>query len=119
MVIDLAPWASRIRRWLGRQPPVGAEIETRTGAVLDSLAGVPNGEALWETVRRRVEGEVLLPLWRAGRLQGTTAEEAWFVRCDRTTMTQDDLHNGRLVVLVGFAAVKPAEFELLRVVRAT
>jgi phage tail sheath protein FI len=118
MVIDLGPWAARIRRWLGRQPAVGEEIDSRAGRVLESLAGEPNSEALWATVRRRIGDEVLLPLWRDGRLQGTKPEEAWFVRCDRTTMTQDDLDQGRLVVLVGFAPLRPAEFELLRLGRA-
>jgi len=60
-----------------------------------------------------------VPLWRDGRLQGTKAEEAYFVRCDRSTMTQADLDARRLVVLVGFASVRPAEFELLRFERAT
>ena len=44
-----------------------------------------------------------------------TAGEAYFVRCDRTTMTPDDIDNGRLIVLVGMAPVKPAEFVVLRI----
>jgi phage tail sheath protein FI len=119
MVLDLGPWTARIRRWLGREPAVGAEIERRVGAVLDSLAGEPNGEALWATVRRRIEDEVLQPLWRAGRIQGSRPEEAYSVRCDRSTMTEADVDAGRLVVLVGFAPLRPAELELLRVERAT
>jgi len=47
-------------------------------------------------------------------LLGATASEAFFVRCDRSTMTQSDLDNGRLVCLVGVAALKPAEFVVLR-----
>ena len=46
----------------------------------------------------------------AGALAATTAEDAYFVRCDRTTMTQDDIDNGRLVIVVGFAPHRPAEF---------
>jgi phage tail sheath protein FI len=46
---------------------------------------------------------------------GTTADQAFFVRCDRTTMTQDDIDNGRLVVLVGIAPTKPAEFVIFRI----
>jgi len=45
---------------------------------------------------------------------GTTPDEAYFVRCDRTTMTQDDIDNGRLVCLVGMAPAKPAEFVIFR-----
>jgi hypothetical protein len=48
--------------------------------------------------------------WRDGELVGATAAQAFFVRCDRTTMTQNDLDNGRLILLVGVATVGPAEF---------
>ena len=54
-------------------------------------------------------------LWRDGMLLGDTPEEAYFVRCDRTTMTQNDLDNGRLICLVGLAPVKPAEFVIFQV----
>jgi phage tail sheath protein FI len=110
-----------LRRWRVRKPPpkppetLQAEIERRVGVVLDSLAGEANGEPLWATVRRRIENEILIPLWRDGRFPGTKPEQAFFVRCDRTTMTQNDLDNGRLIVLVGFAPLRPAEFEILRI----
>lgn len=74
----------------------------------------PNGEALWARVRTTVY-DFLLNEWHSGRLQGTKPEEAYFVRCDRTTMTQNDLDNGRLVCVVGVAPVKPAEFEIFRI----
>ena len=48
-------------------------------------------------------------------LLGTTADEAYFVRCDRTTMTQNDLDNGRMICLVGVAPSRPAEFVIFRV----
>jgi uncharacterized protein len=74
----------------------------------------PNGEALWARVREVVT-DLLLEVWRGGELTGAKPEEAFFVRCDRTTMTQDDLDSGRLVCLVGFAPVKPAEFVIFRI----
>ena len=46
---------------------------------------------------------------------GRTPDEAFFVKCDRTTMTQNDLDNGRLVCLVGVAPVHPAEFVIFRI----
>ena len=46
-------------------------------------------------------------LWRDGRLVGTKPEEAFFVKVDRTTMTQNDIDNGRLIVLVGIAPLRP------------
>ena len=74
----------------------------------------PNGERLWERVRASVDA-FLLGQWRQGALAGITADEAWFVRCGRDTMTQDDLDAGRLVVVVGVAPLRPAEFVIIRI----
>lgn len=74
----------------------------------------PNGEALWLEIRRTIEN-FLRDEWRKGALLGTTEREAFFVRCDRSVMTQDDIDSGRLICLVGVAAVKPAEFINLHV----
>jgi phage tail sheath protein FI len=59
--------------------------------------------------------DFLYVLWRDGALLGDTPEKAYFVRCDRTTMTQNDLDNGRMICLVGVSPVKPAEFVIFRV----
>ena len=74
----------------------------------------PNDEPLWARLRRSVSA-FLTRLWMDGMLQGRTREEAYFVRCDRTTMTQADLDNGRLIMLIGIAPVKPAEFVIFRI----
>ena len=74
----------------------------------------PNGEPLWGNVKRTVE-DFLLNEWKAGALLGDKPEKAFFVRCDRSTMTQNDLDNGRLICLVGVAPLKPAEFVIFRV----
>jgi phage tail sheath protein FI len=74
----------------------------------------PNNERLWSRVKQTVD-QFLTAVWRTGALMGTTADQAFFVRCDRTTMTQDDIDNGRLVVLVGIAPTKPAEFVIFRI----
>jgi phage tail sheath protein FI len=74
----------------------------------------PNGENLWANVRRTV-ADFLLETWRTGAMQGTKPEEAFFVRCDATTMTQADVNAGRLVMIAGFAPVRPAEFVILRI----
>ena len=78
----------------------------------------PNDERLWTSLRQRI-GDFLLAEWRKGALQGTTPEQAFFVRCDRTTMSQVDLDAGRVVCLVGVAPIKPAEFLVFRVGQAT
>lgn len=74
----------------------------------------PNSEPLWARVSRTVEN-FLTTVWRNGALEGTRTDEAFFVRCDRTTMTQTDIDNGRLIVQVGVAPVKPAEFVIVRI----
>ena len=74
----------------------------------------PNDEKLWARVRRTLT-EFLTRVWRDGALMGTKPEEAFFVKVDRTTMTQDDIDNGRLIVLIGVAPVKPAEFVIFRI----
>ena len=74
----------------------------------------PNNERLWANIRRTIE-DFLLNLWKDGALLGAKPEQAYFVRCDRTTMTQNDLDNGRLIVLIGVAPVKPAEFVIFRI----
>lgn len=74
----------------------------------------PNDEELWARVREEVE-DFLTEIWQAGRLVGTKPEDAFFVKVDRSTMTQDDIDNGRLVVLVGVAALRPAEFVIFHI----
>lgn len=74
----------------------------------------PNGEDLWASVRHTIESS-LLKEWKSGALVGDKSERAYFVRCDRTTMTQDDLDNGRLICVVGVAPLKPAEFVIFRI----
>jgi phage tail sheath protein FI len=78
----------------------------------------PNDEQLWLRVRQSVSN-FLETVWRSGALMGTKADEAFFVRCDRSTMSQDDLDNGRLICLIGIAPVKPAEFVIFRIQQKT
>jgi phage tail sheath protein FI len=78
----------------------------------------PNYDGTWSAVRRSLTG-FLTSVWRSGALMGTTADEAFFVKCDRTTMSQDDIDNGRLICLVGIAPVKPAEFVIFRISQKT
>ncbi len=78
----------------------------------------PNGEALWANIRETVSA-FLFNEWRSRALLGSKPEEAFFVRCDRSTMTQNDLDNGRLICLIGVAALKPAEFVIFRIGQKT
>jgi phage tail sheath protein FI len=78
----------------------------------------PNSEITWIALRSAISN-FLRTVWRNGALMGTTQEEAFFVKCDRTTMTQDDFDNGRLICLIGIAPVKPAEFVIMRIAQKT
>lgn len=74
----------------------------------------PNNDLLWASVRREIEN-FLYQEWTSGALVGAKPENAYFVKCDRSTMTQNDLDNGRLVALIGVATLRPAEFVIFRI----
>ncbi|MBI1296760.1 phage tail protein [bacterium] len=78
----------------------------------------PNGERLWANVTGTIQA-FLYNEWVSGALLGPNPEQAFFVRCDYTTMTQNDIDNGRLICLVGVAALKPAEFVIFRIGQKT
>ena len=72
----------------------------------------PNDEPLWSQIRLNV-GAFMHNLFRQGAFQGATPKEAYFVRCDSTTTTQNDINLGIVNIVVGFAPLKPAEFVVL------
>ncbi|HWA50253.1 MAG TPA: phage tail sheath C-terminal domain-containing protein [Dongiaceae bacterium] len=78
----------------------------------------PNNETLWTAIRRDV-GDFLHGLFRNGAFAGSRPQDAYFVKCDRSTMTQADIDQGRLIALIGIAPVKPAEFVILRISHKT
>jgi hypothetical protein len=73
-----------------------------------------NNERLWSRIIATIT-HFLTTIWRDGALMGTTPQQAFFVKCDRTTMTQADIDNGRLIVIIGVAPAKPAEFVIFRI----
>jgi phage tail sheath protein FI len=74
----------------------------------------PNDEPLWAQIRLNV-GAFMQGLFRQGAFQGRTPREAYFVKCDRETTTQNDINRGVVNILVGFAPLKPAEFVILQI----
>jgi phage tail sheath protein FI len=74
----------------------------------------PNDVTLWEGVSRTLTG-FLRGLWSAGALAGTSADQAFYVKCDAETNPPESIDEGRLVVEVGLAPVKPAEFVVFRI----
>jgi phage tail sheath protein FI len=74
----------------------------------------PNDENLWARVIQSVS-IFLTRVWRDGALMGATPAEAFFVHCDASTMSDDDILNGRLVLEIGLAPTRPAEFVVIRI----
>jgi hypothetical protein len=74
----------------------------------------PNDEPLWAQIRLNV-GAFMNDLFRKGAFQGSRPQDAYFVRCDRTTTTQNDIDRGVVNIMVGFAPLKPAEFVIIQV----
>jgi phage tail sheath protein FI len=73
----------------------------------------PNDESLWAELRLNIRS-FMLTQFRAGAFQGSTPDDAFFVKCDSSTTTQQDIDNGVVNILVGFAPLKPAEFVVLK-----
>ena len=74
----------------------------------------PNGKPLWAQIRLNV-GTFLNSLFREGAFQGSKPQEAYFVRCDSTTTTQNDIDAGVVNVVIGFAPMRPAEFVVISI----
>ena len=74
----------------------------------------PNGEPLWDEIRRSIE-IFMQNLFRQGAFQGKTPNEAYFVKCGPDTTTQTDIDRGIIIAHIGFAALKPAEFIIFQV----
>ena len=74
----------------------------------------PNDEPLWAQIRMNV-GAFMSTLFRQGAFQGNTPAQAYFVKCDSETTTQNDIDNGVVNILVGFAPLIPAEFVVIQI----
>jgi phage tail sheath protein FI len=74
----------------------------------------PNDEPLWAQIRLNL-GAFMHSLFRQGAFQGQTPKEAYFVKCDKETTTQDDINKGIVNIVVGFAPLKPAEFVIIQI----
>jgi phage tail sheath protein FI len=74
----------------------------------------PNDEPLWSQIRLNI-GAFMHDLFRKGAFQGKTPKEAYLVKCDSETTTQNDINSGIVNILVGFAPLKPAEFVIIQI----
>jgi len=76
----------------------------------------PNDEQLWARIRASVDS-FMLGMFRAGAFQGVTQEQAYYVHCGRETTTQNDIDQGVVNIIVGFAPLKPAEFVIIKILQ--
>jgi phage tail sheath protein FI len=74
----------------------------------------PNDEPLWSQIRLNV-GAFMQTLFRQGAFQGASPRDAYFVKCDKETTTQNDINLGVVNIIVGFAPLKPAEFVVIKI----
>ena len=74
----------------------------------------PNDEPLWAQIRLNV-GAFMHSLFRQGAFEGKSPRDAYLVKCDSETTTQDDINKGIVNILVGFAPLKPAEFVIIQI----
>jgi uncharacterized protein len=121
----IVPWGARLLGSATRDDPDWKYIAVRRLSIFlehsidagtEWVVFEPNDEPLWATVRRSVEA-FLLSLWRSGAFAGRTPCEAYFVKCGPETMTQDEIDNGVVNILVGVAPLRPAEFVTFRIQR--
>ena len=88
-------------------------IEESLYRALQWVVFEPNDEPLWAQIRLNV-GAFMNSLFRQGAFQGASPREAYFVKCDKETTTQNDINRGIVNILVGFAPLKPAEFVIIK-----
>lgn len=77
-----------------------------------------NGEELWARVLRTIEA-ILTGLWKDGLLVGASPHQAFFIKVDQSTMTEEDIENGRLICEVGVATEKPEVFAVFHITQNT
>ena len=96
--------------------PVTEETPLSPGATIRlgdvAISFEPNDDRLWAQIRLAA-GAFMQNLFRQGAFQGTKASDAYEVRCDASTTTQNDINLGRVNVIVAFAPLRPTEFVVL------
>jgi phage tail sheath protein FI len=121
----IVPWGARLLASATRGDPEWKYVQIRRLALYlehsleEGLGWVvfePNDEPLWASVRQSID-VLLASLFRKGAFAGTTPDEAYFVKCGPDTMTQDEIDNGAVDIVVGFAPLRPAEFVNIRIQR--
>ena len=89
-------------------------VETSIERATQWVVFEPNDHRLWKRVTRTISSFLTL-VWRNGALMGETPEKAFFVKCDEETNPPEVIDVGQLIVEIGLAPVKPAEFVIFRI----
>jgi hypothetical protein len=122
-LVGTVVWGARTRRGADRLADQWKYVPVRRVALFieESLyrgtqwvVFEPNDEPLWAQIRLNV-GAFMQNLFRQGAFQGKTPQEAYFVKCDKETTTQNDINLGIVNIVVGFAPLKPAEFVVIKI----
>jgi phage tail sheath protein FI len=101
-----------------KQPTLMADIEQRLNLIMDKYVTSPNTSTTWIQIKNETDN-LLLSYFRAGKLLGTKPEQAYFTKIGQDNMTSADIANGKMILLVGIATIRPAEFNLLKIERMT
>ncbi len=92
---------------------IRAHVEDWCSALMDWVYGWPNTPDLWAQIVKDLSGHLCV-LWASGMLHGKTRKEAFFVTCDRSTMTTTDIENGLVICDIGVVPEQSAEFVVFR-----
>ena len=116
-------WGARTLQPAGQTPPQFSYLPVRRFALFIEQSIVqgtawavfePNSPPLWAQLRQSVSG-FLTQLYQRGAFQGATPSAAFFVKCDAETVTQNDINQGIVNIVVGIAALRPAEFVIIKI----
>ncbi|MBK6938008.1 MAG: hypothetical protein IPH18_14860 [Chitinophagaceae bacterium] len=94
----------------------GQLIETGINSIMDKYRDYESNETVWRKIRNEA-AELLFSFYRSGKLASITTSQAYFVKIGLQTMTIQDIAINKKVLIVGYAIIKPAEFEVIRVER--
>ncbi|MBK8139645.1 MAG: hypothetical protein IPK57_00535 [Chitinophagaceae bacterium] len=115
------PEISRIGKQLQVRPGLKAlsvtqQIESGLSNLMDKFTEQPNTQTVWSKIKLEAS-DFLYSFYRDGKLKGTKPADAYYVNIGPQSMTAQDIASGKKILIVGYAAIKPAEFEIIRMER--
>lgn len=104
------------KKLLPKAVPISQQIEEGLNAIMDKYKDYESNESVWRKIWNEAE-MFLFPLFRSGKLAGMKASQAYFIKIGLQSMTAQDIAANKKVLIVGYAAMKPVEFEIIRIER--